>query len=85
MTDRHFFDTNILIYAFDSSEPAKQQIAVNRIDAAVRNNSGVISTQVLGEFFHSLVVRKRLLAAAEAERAINDFASGLARITTDRR
>lgn len=35
-------------YAFDSSEPTKQQIAINRIDDAVRNGSGVISTQVLG-------------------------------------
>lgn len=76
MTDRHFFDTNVLIYAFDSSDTAKQQIAVNRIDAAVRSNTGVISAQVLGEFFHSLVVRKQLLTALEAERIINDFASG---------
>ena len=36
MTDRHFIDTNVLIYAFDSSEPTKQQIAINRIDDAVR-------------------------------------------------
>lgn len=77
MTDRHFIDTNVLIYAFDSSEPTKQQIAVNRIDDAVRNGSGVISTQVLGEFFHTLVVRKQLLPADEAARAVNDFATGL--------
>lgn len=76
MTAKQFFDTNVLIYAFDSSEPTKQQIAIKRIDEAVRNQSGVISTQVLGEFFHSLVVRKQLLTAAEAERAVNDFASG---------
>jgi len=76
MTVKQFFDTNVLIYAFDSSEPAKQQIAVDRLGEAVRNQSGVISTQVLGEFFHSLVVRKQLLTAAEAERVVNDFASG---------
>ena len=77
MTDRHFIDTNVLIYAFDSSEPTKQQIAITRIDDAVREGSGVISTQVLGEFFHTLVVRKQLLTAAEAARAVNDFATGL--------
>lgn len=76
MTAKQFFDTNVLIYAFDSSEPAKQQIAIQRIDFAVRNQTGVISTQVLGEFFHSLVVRKQLLTAVEAERAVNDFAGG---------
>lgn len=65
-----------MIYAFDLSEPAKQQIAIDRVGEAVRNRSGVISTQVLGEFFHSLVVRKQLLTATEAERAVNDFASG---------
>lgn len=78
MTAKQFFDTNVLIYAFDSSDPARQQIAVKRIDEAVRNYSSVISTQVLGEFFHLLVEHKQLLTATEAERAVNDFASGFA-------
>ena len=30
---------NVLIYAFDSSEPAKQQIASSRIDDAVRETT----------------------------------------------
>lgn len=75
MKDRQFFDTNVLIYAFDSSDLVKQRIAIQRIDDAVRNRIGVISTQVLGEFFHSLVVRRQLLLASEAERAINDLAA----------
>ena len=76
MTVKQFFDTNVLIYAFDSCEPAKQPTAIDRLGEAVRNQTGVISTQVLGEFLHSLVVRKQLLTATEAERAVNDFASG---------
>jgi predicted nucleic acid-binding protein len=33
----------------------------------------VISTQVLGEFFHATVVRRKLLTSEEAERAVLAF------------
>ncbi len=73
MTANQFLDTNILVYAFDSSDPAKQQMAKQLIAEAATSATGWLSTQALGEFFHATVIRRRLLTAAEAARAINAF------------
>jgi predicted nucleic acid-binding protein len=51
MTGADFLDTNILVYAYDSHFPKKQQIAQNILLEVVRTEHGVISTQVLSEFF----------------------------------
>ena len=52
-----FLDTNILVYAFDRNEPAKQGIAEQLIDDALATRRGIISTQVVQEFI-SLALRK---------------------------
>jgi predicted nucleic acid-binding protein len=44
-------DTNVLIYAADARSPAKQRLAVSLMDSLIGSRAGVISTQVLGEFF----------------------------------
>jgi predicted nucleic acid-binding protein len=48
---RTFFDTNILVYAEDTSEPVKQPIASAQILHHMWHRSGVVSTQVLQEYF----------------------------------
>jgi predicted nucleic acid-binding protein len=48
---RTFFDTNILVYADDTREPVKQPIASAQILHHMRHRSGVVSTQVLQEYF----------------------------------
>ena len=58
MKGADFFDTNILVYAYDSHFPDKQQKAQNIILSGVREGNGVLSTQVLGEFF--MVVTKKI-------------------------
>ena len=45
-----FLDTNILIYAVDSRDPAKQDKAIDILDRCMRNGMGVISTQVMQEY-----------------------------------
>lgn len=70
MSEPLFFDTNIVFYAFDSSEGEKQAIAQDLIANAIARGSGWISVQVLGEFFHATVVRKKLMTPEEAENAI---------------
>ena len=45
-----FFDTNILVYAVDRSQQAKQAIAMDLVDRHVREHRLVISTQLLQEF-----------------------------------
>ncbi len=57
MKDADFIDTNIIVYAYDNNFPDKQQRAREIIISAVRSGNGVLSTQVLGEFF-TVVTRK---------------------------
>lgn len=49
-----FLDTNVLVYAYDATDPAKQQIAQNLVRRAVVGEI-VISTQVLAEFAATLL------------------------------
>jgi predicted nucleic acid-binding protein len=44
-------DTNVLVYAYDRSEPAKQTQALTILDHLALRNRGAISTQILAEFF----------------------------------
>jgi predicted nucleic acid-binding protein len=51
MTGRNFVDTNILIYAHDIDAKAKHDIAKNVLRELWSDHSGVLSTQVLQEFY----------------------------------
>jgi predicted nucleic acid-binding protein len=53
MTDKIFLDTNIFVYSIDSSarEKRKRNIAREIIKENIQNESGVISIQVLQEFY----------------------------------
>jgi predicted nucleic acid-binding protein len=73
MSAKRFFDTNVLVYACDATDPAKQAAALKCIADAATDGSGALSVQVFGEFFHATVVRKRLLSGDEAERAIRAY------------
>lgn len=50
-----FVDTNVLVYANDTSEPHKRQRAADTL--AARRRDLVISGQVLGEFFVTVTCR----------------------------
>ncbi|MFZ0320276.1 MAG: PIN domain-containing protein [Candidatus Sulfotelmatobacter sp.] len=49
-----FLDTNILVYAYDVTDPAKQRIAQDLVRRALAGESA-ISTQVLAEFAATLL------------------------------
>ena len=53
-----FFDSNILIYFVDERDSRKQEIAKNIISDAVQNKNGMISTQILQEFYN--VITKKM-------------------------
>lgn len=53
-----FFDTNILVYAFDKAYNKKQEIAKVLIAESIKKGNGNISTQVLQEFY--VVATKKL-------------------------
>ena len=57
---RSFIDTNVLVYADEGGDRAKQAVATNLIEAHLRAGSGVISTQVLQEFVNT-ALRKLML------------------------
>lgn len=71
MIDRVFLDTNVLVYAYDKQEPDKRAKAQSILTQAIRNETGCLSAQVLGEFF-TVVTRKikRPLSAEDAEEII---------------
>lgn len=49
MSDKFFVDTNILMYAHDTSAGAKHERAKALLEELWRDRSGVVSTQVLQE------------------------------------
>ena len=48
---RTFVDTNVLLYAHDASEIEKQPVARALLEQLWADRSGVVSTQVLQEFY----------------------------------
>ena len=52
MSDRFFLDTNIFVYSFDQSTARKADEADRLIHQAVTTGKGVISYQVVQEFFN---------------------------------
>ncbi|MEA1970327.1 MAG: PIN domain-containing protein, partial [Thermodesulfobacteriota bacterium] len=51
MKGRIFVDTNILIYAHDLDAGPRHDIAASAIEELWENENGVMSTQVLQEFY----------------------------------
>lgn len=69
-----FLDSNILVYAYDRSEPEKQALALGVLDRLVLAGVGAVSCQVLSEFF--TVVTSKIsapLSPTEAYDRIDNF------------
>ena len=69
MPARSFFDTNVLVYADDAAAPGKQGRAIDLIAEHRRARTGVLSLQVLQEYFVT-VTRKLQVDAAVARRKV---------------
>lgn len=52
MSDRFFLDTNVLAYAFDVAAPLKAKISDELVRRAITTGKGLISYQVVQEFFN---------------------------------
>lgn len=74
-----FFDTNILLYADDADAGAKTRIARDLLRQAVSEHTGVVSTQVLQEFYVN--ARKKLKMDGSAARARIEVYLGLDVVT----
>ena len=68
MSDRFFLDTNVFVYAFDANQNAKAKKAAKLIRRAADTGEGIISYQVVQEFF-SVAFRRfaQPMSVAEAE------------------
>ena len=69
MSVRTFFDTNVFVYADDRHDANKQRRAVDLFDEHRRARTGVVSLQVLQEYFVT-VTRKLQLDARDARRRV---------------
>jgi predicted nucleic acid-binding protein len=72
-----FFDTNVIVYSDDDSQPAKQKRAIELIRESAIKQDGAISMQVLQEYF-VVVTRKLSVDAAVAQRKVENLVSTLA-------
>jgi predicted nucleic acid-binding protein len=93
MSARSFFDTNVLVYADDDDAPAKQRLARNLIYEHRRGGTGVVSLQVLQEYFVTVTkklksdprkVRRKVEQLAEFDVATPEVADILAAIDLHR-
>jgi predicted nucleic acid-binding protein len=69
MSVRSFFDTNVLVYADDKASPKKQRRAIELVAEQRRAGTGVVSLQVLQEYFVT-VTRKLGVDARLARRKV---------------
>jgi predicted nucleic acid-binding protein len=72
MPARRFLDSNVLVYTDDADEPERQQRALSLVEEARLSGTGVISTQVLQEYFVS-TTRKLGVDAAIAGQKLHLF------------
>jgi len=71
---RSFLDTNVLVYADDPRDSAKQTVAMGIIAEHLRRRTGVVSVQVLQEYFVAATGKLRL-SADLTKRRIEVFAT----------
>jgi predicted nucleic acid-binding protein len=69
-----FVDTNILVYAYDRGAGAKHDRAAELVEALWQDGNGLVSTQVLQEFYVNVRRKaKRPISPDEARSLIHDY------------
>jgi predicted nucleic acid-binding protein len=72
---REFVDANVLVYAFDSSAARKQRTARDLLERLWEGGTGVVSIQVLQEFFVTITKKvPKPLPVDLAKARIREFA-----------
>lgn len=72
MNAREFIDTNVLVYADDARDLRKQVRARDLVRRLLRDRRGVLSLQVLQEYF-AAATRKLGLTSADARRRVEVY------------
>jgi len=73
VSSRVFVDTNVLVYADDADAGEKQIRAQEVLQRTVRDESAVLSTQVLQEYF-AIATRKLAIPADKARQRVEALA-----------
>ena len=73
MTDRIFFDTNILVYLFDISEKEKHTETKNLLSKHIGKSNSYISSQVVNEFINITTGKIKNPVAFEKHKHILKF------------
>lgn len=93
MSVRSFFDTNVIVYGDDASQPKKRARALDLLEEHRRAGTGVVSLQVLQEYFVTItrklgvedsIARRKVELLAEFDVAAPDLADILAAIDLHR-
>jgi predicted nucleic acid-binding protein len=93
MNARSFFDTNVLVYADDKRAGTKQTRAIDLVEEHRRDGTGVVSLQVLQEYFvtvtrklnvDSPLARRKVEILSEFDVVVPDVADILAAIDLHR-
>jgi predicted nucleic acid-binding protein len=72
MSARFFLDTNIFVYSFDENSPKKSAQATKLIRSAIETRSGIVSYQVVQEFFNVALRRfAKPMTASDAEQYLS--------------
>ena len=72
MNGRFFLDTNVFVYSFDRSAPWKARRAFQLIRGAVETRKGIVSNQVVQEFFNVALRRfAKPMSWADAEQYLS--------------
>lgn len=76
MSDRVFVDTNVFVYLFDGDTPDKQSLARELLRELSKSAIVVLSTQVLQEFYVSVLRKLETpLPPEEARKATQDLSA----------
>lgn len=76
MSDKFFVDTNILVYAHDSTQGAKHERARALVQGLWESGDGVLSTQVLQEFCINLRRKSaRPPSVGETRKLVEDYST----------
>lgn len=74
MSVRAFVDTNVLVYAHDLAGGSRHDVARTLLERLWEERSGVLSTQVIQEFYVNVRRKaKHPISAAEAGRLVEDY------------
>ena len=68
--DPTFVDTNVLVYAYDADAGDKHHMAKSRLEALWLDETGMVSTQVLQEFYVTVTRKLRQPMSRPAAREV---------------